>query len=100
MSPTRSGCETTLMAALTSSIMAAHGFRCGMRSLNATSSKLDCTSLTSLLNAGMARRSAESALHVTRKSVYCAGLPYDLPNTRLELRPWMGLGSGLMIMPL
>ena len=60
---TRSGWATMLEADLTSSAMGAQGLRCGMRSLKATSSSFVWTSRTSLLNAGMDRRSAESALH-------------------------------------
>ena len=52
-----------LEADLTSSAIGAHGLRWGMRSLKATSSSFVWTSRTSLLNAGMDRRSAESALH-------------------------------------
>ena len=52
-----------LEADLTSSAMGAQGLRWGMRSLKATSSSFVWTSRTSLLNAGIDRRSAESALH-------------------------------------
>ena len=61
---TRSGCVTMLVAPLTSSTMAGQGLRWGMRSLKATSSSFCWTSRTSLLNAGMERRSAASALQI------------------------------------
>jgi hypothetical protein len=57
-----SRCPTTAAAAATSSAIAPQGLRCGMRSLNAMSSSAVCTRRTSSFTAGIARRSAASAL--------------------------------------
>ncbi len=57
---TLSGCCASTREACTFSAMPCQGFRWGMRSLKETSSMRFCTSLTSLLKAGIERRSAAS----------------------------------------